>query len=211
MNPKFFNLPRRLNYHLVTLEGVTNTFHTQLTSHCCMRPYLWLGDWILQKKQDKGKKKWSPEIIVLAKSTIAHWLHTNALTSYGGRFSSVLIFSQWDIIYDTQKYCFHVVIPSGPRYPFHHVLGHSFRIGCAVLLLLSGVLPEVVAAMEGWTSLCFYSIGVIFRDFTFFNFKSILHARLRTFIWRWIPLDQNRALHKASYNAYEGQIHPLPK
>jgi len=36
-----------------------------------------------------------------------------------------------------------------------HVSGHSFRIGGAVTLLLSGVLPEVVAATGGWTSLAF--------------------------------------------------------
>ena len=37
----------------------------------------------------------------------------------------------------------------------HHVHGHSLRIGGAVLLLLSGVSPEVVAATGGWTSLAF--------------------------------------------------------
>ena len=37
----------------------------------------------------------------------------------------------------------------------HHILGHSFRIGGAVLLLLAGVPPEVVAATGGWTSLAF--------------------------------------------------------
>ncbi|KAE9395629.1 DNA breaking-rejoining enzyme, partial [Gymnopus androsaceus JB14] len=36
-----------------------------------------------------------------------------------------------------------------------HVLGHSFRIGGAVALLLAGVKPEVVAATGGWTSLAF--------------------------------------------------------
>lgn len=36
-----------------------------------------------------------------------------------------------------------------------HVLGHSFRIGGAVELLLAGVSPEVVAATGGWTSLAF--------------------------------------------------------
>ena len=36
-----------------------------------------------------------------------------------------------------------------------HVLGHSFRIGGAVELLLAGVPPEVVAATGGWTSLAF--------------------------------------------------------
>jgi pimeloyl-ACP methyl ester carboxylesterase len=36
-----------------------------------------------------------------------------------------------------------------------HVLGHSFRIGGAVALLLAGVSPEVVAATGGWTSLAF--------------------------------------------------------
>lgn len=36
-----------------------------------------------------------------------------------------------------------------------HVLGHSFRIGGAVTLLLAGVKPEVVAATGGWTSLAF--------------------------------------------------------
>jgi hypothetical protein len=36
-----------------------------------------------------------------------------------------------------------------------HVLGHSFRIGGAVELLLAGVPPEVVAAIGGWTSLAF--------------------------------------------------------
>ena len=36
-----------------------------------------------------------------------------------------------------------------------HVLGHSFRIGGAVVLLLAGVPPEVVAATGGWTSLAF--------------------------------------------------------
>ena len=34
-----------------------------------------------------------------------------------------------------------------------HVLGHSFRIGDAVELLLAGVPPEIVAATGGWTSL----------------------------------------------------------
>ncbi|KAJ3807301.1 hypothetical protein F5876DRAFT_79837 [Lentinula aff. lateritia] len=36
-----------------------------------------------------------------------------------------------------------------------HVLGHSFRIGGAVELLLAGVSPEVVAMIGGWTSLAF--------------------------------------------------------
>lgn len=36
-----------------------------------------------------------------------------------------------------------------------HISGHSFRIGGAVSLLLSGVSPEVVAATGGWTSLAF--------------------------------------------------------
>jgi hypothetical protein len=36
-----------------------------------------------------------------------------------------------------------------------HVLGHSFRIGGAVELLLAGVPPETVAATGGWTSLAF--------------------------------------------------------
>jgi hypothetical protein len=36
-----------------------------------------------------------------------------------------------------------------------HVLGHSFRIGGAVELLLAGVPPEIVAAIGGWTSLAF--------------------------------------------------------
>ena len=36
-----------------------------------------------------------------------------------------------------------------------HVLGHSFRIGGAVELLLAGVPPEIVAATGGWTSLAF--------------------------------------------------------
>ncbi|KAF8829606.1 hypothetical protein HHX47_DHR3000756 [Lentinula edodes] len=35
------------------------------------------------------------------------------------------------------------------------VLGHSFRIGGAVWLLLAGVPPEIVAATGGWTSLAF--------------------------------------------------------
>lgn len=36
-----------------------------------------------------------------------------------------------------------------------HVLGHSFRIGGAVELLLAGVPPDIVAATGGWTSLAF--------------------------------------------------------
>jgi hypothetical protein len=36
-----------------------------------------------------------------------------------------------------------------------HVLGHSFRIGGAVELLLAGVPPQVVAAIGGWTSFAF--------------------------------------------------------
>ena len=36
-----------------------------------------------------------------------------------------------------------------------HVLGHSFRIGGAVELLLAGVPPEIVAVTGGWTSLAF--------------------------------------------------------
>ncbi|KAJ3710567.1 hypothetical protein C8R42DRAFT_532089, partial [Lentinula raphanica] len=36
-----------------------------------------------------------------------------------------------------------------------NVLGHSFRIGGAVELLLAGVPPHVVAAIGGWTSLAF--------------------------------------------------------
>jgi len=35
------------------------------------------------------------------------------------------------------------------------VLGHSFRIGGAVALLLAGVPPEIVASTGGWTSLAF--------------------------------------------------------
>ncbi|KIY49109.1 hypothetical protein FISHEDRAFT_42092 [Fistulina hepatica ATCC 64428] len=41
------------------------------------------------------------------------------------------------------------------RHSLDHVLGHSFRIGGAVELLLAGVPPEVVAATGGWTSLAF--------------------------------------------------------
>jgi hypothetical protein len=37
----------------------------------------------------------------------------------------------------------------------NHVYGHSFRIGGAVMLLLAGVPPEVVAATGGCTSLSF--------------------------------------------------------
>ena len=36
-----------------------------------------------------------------------------------------------------------------------HVLGHSFRIGGAVELLLAEVPPKIVAATGGWTSLAF--------------------------------------------------------
>jgi hypothetical protein len=36
-----------------------------------------------------------------------------------------------------------------------HILGHSFRIGGAVELLLAGVPPKIVAATGGWTSLAF--------------------------------------------------------
>jgi len=36
-----------------------------------------------------------------------------------------------------------------------HVLGHSFRIGGTVELLLAGVPPEIVAATGGWSSLAF--------------------------------------------------------
>jgi len=36
-----------------------------------------------------------------------------------------------------------------------HVLGHSFHIGGAIELLLTGVPPEIVAATRGWTSLAF--------------------------------------------------------
>jgi len=36
-----------------------------------------------------------------------------------------------------------------------HVLGHSFRIGGAVELLLAGIPPEIVAATGGWSSLAF--------------------------------------------------------
>ena len=39
--------------------------------------------------------------------------------------------------------------------PLDQVSGHSFRIGGAVVLLLAGVPPEVVAATGGWTSLSF--------------------------------------------------------
>lgn len=35
------------------------------------------------------------------------------------------------------------------------VFGHSFRIGGASELLVSGVVPEIVAALGGWTSLAF--------------------------------------------------------
>ena len=41
------------------------------------------------------------------------------------------------------------------RTPIGNVMGHSFRIGGSVLLLLAGVPPEVVAATGGWTSLAF--------------------------------------------------------
>ncbi|KAH7868142.1 uncharacterized protein C8R40DRAFT_995890, partial [Lentinula edodes] len=41
------------------------------------------------------------------------------------------------------------------RASMQHVLGHSFRIGGAVELLLAGVAPHVVAAIGGWTSLAF--------------------------------------------------------
>ncbi|KIY46264.1 hypothetical protein FISHEDRAFT_24441, partial [Fistulina hepatica ATCC 64428] len=41
------------------------------------------------------------------------------------------------------------------QHSLDHVLGHSFRIGGAVELLLAGVPPEVVAATGGWTSLAF--------------------------------------------------------
>ncbi len=36
-----------------------------------------------------------------------------------------------------------------------HALGHSFRIGSAVALLLTGVPPEIIAATGGWSSLAF--------------------------------------------------------
>jgi hypothetical protein len=36
-----------------------------------------------------------------------------------------------------------------------HVLGHSFRVGSAVELLLAGVPPEIVTTTGGWTSLAF--------------------------------------------------------
>jgi hypothetical protein len=36
-----------------------------------------------------------------------------------------------------------------------NISGHSFRIGGAVALLLSGVPPDVVAATGGWTSMAF--------------------------------------------------------
>ena len=36
-----------------------------------------------------------------------------------------------------------------------HVLGHSFRIGGTLELLLAGVPPEVIAATGSWTSLAF--------------------------------------------------------
>jgi hypothetical protein len=36
-----------------------------------------------------------------------------------------------------------------------HVLGHSFRIGGAVELLLASVPPEIITATGGWTSLAF--------------------------------------------------------
>ena len=36
-----------------------------------------------------------------------------------------------------------------------HMLGHSFRIGGAVELLLAGVAPEIVTATGGWTLLTF--------------------------------------------------------
>jgi hypothetical protein len=40
--------------------------------------------------------------------------------------------------------------PGGP-----HILGHSFRIGGTVALLLAGIPPEVVTATGGWTLLSF--------------------------------------------------------
>ncbi|KAH7867858.1 uncharacterized protein C8R40DRAFT_1178521 [Lentinula edodes] len=41
------------------------------------------------------------------------------------------------------------------RTSMQHVQGHSFHIGGAVELLLTGVAPHVVAAIGGWTSLAF--------------------------------------------------------
>lgn len=35
------------------------------------------------------------------------------------------------------------------------VFGHSFRIGSSLELLVSGVAPEIVAVLGGWTSLAF--------------------------------------------------------
>lgn len=56
----------------------------------------------------------------------------------------------------TQKHSFmEFCMDVWSRASLAHVLGHSFRIGGAVELLLAGVPPEVVAATGGWTSLAF--------------------------------------------------------
>jgi len=50
-----------------------------------------------------------------------------------------------------QKFCNSIWKLAG----LEHVLGHSFHIGGAVELLLTGINPDVVAATGGWTSLAF--------------------------------------------------------
>ncbi|KIY46713.1 hypothetical protein FISHEDRAFT_75416 [Fistulina hepatica ATCC 64428] len=50
------------------------------------------------------------------------------------------------------------------QHSLDHVLGHSFRIGGAVELLLAGVPPEVVAATGGWTSLAFLTYWCRMED-----------------------------------------------
>ncbi|KAJ3521044.1 hypothetical protein NMY22_g12477 [Coprinellus aureogranulatus] len=76
---------------------------------------------------------WSGE----REAIVSHWRNLSK-HSYGSEESSL-------------KFVYKVWADAG----LQKVSGHSFRIGGAVMLLLAGVSPEVVAATGGWTSLAF--------------------------------------------------------
>ena len=93
----------------------------------------------------------------------------------------------------------------------HHVLGHSFRIGGAVLLLLAGVPPEVVAATGGWTSLAFLLYWRRISEILPSSTSKAYSSRIITDISSTMNSFRSQQGISQSLidNAYKGQIHSL--
>src|SRR5271155_3136823 len=87
-------------------------------------------------------------------SAIRHHLDINKdLPGSASLFAYATTTGQWEHMTKNRFLVFCTSIWS--KAALAHVLGHSFRIGGAVELLLAGVPPEIVAATGGWTSLAF--------------------------------------------------------